>query len=149
MGVENFIQPKEIQIEDKKFIISKYPAIAGREIVVNFIASGIPKVGCYAINEEMMLKSMNYVARINENGSTTVLSNKSLIDNHVVSDDSSWEMLISLEKQILEYNCAFFRNGWISNLLETFTQNVPKWISKMWKDSLAQSFHPVTQPTEN
>lgn len=149
MSIEKFREPLEIQIEDKKFIISKYPAVAGRQIVSQFISGGLPKVGCYALNEEMMLKSMSYVARVNANGSTTVLSNQDLIDNHVVSTDSSWEMLIKLEGKMLEYNCAFFRNGWISNLLETFTQNIPKSISKILKDSLAPSSPQDTPPTES
>jgi len=149
MAIEKFLEPMEIDIEDRKFVISKFPAIAGRKIVTQYISSGVPKIGNYSTNEEMMLNIMKYVARIDDNGTKTVLSNQDLIDNHVVSKTSSWEMLIKLEAKMLEYNCDFFQNGRISNFFGDIAQKLPQWITKTLKDSLGQSSHQVTPPTES
>lgn len=56
---------KEIPLPDggtKTFILSKFPAIAGREIVTQYPTTGAPKIGDYKTNEALMLKLMAYVA---------------------------------------------------------------------------------------
>ncbi len=148
MQYEYFLEPKEISIEDKVFVISKFPAIAGRRIITQYMASGMPKIGDYKINEEQMLELMKYVAAIDSNGKKITLSTISLIDNHVVSNNSSWEMLVKIEMAMMEYNCAFFQNGSISTFFGDIKQKLPQWISKILKDSLGQSSRQVTQPTE-
>jgi hypothetical protein len=149
MSIEKFLEPMEIEIEDRKFVISKFPAIAGRKIVTQYISSGVPKIGNYNTNEEMMLNIMKYVARIDDNGNKIVLSNQDLIDNHVVSKSSSWEMLVKLEGKMLEYNCDFFQNGRISNFFGDIAQKLPQWIIKILKDSSVLSSRQDTQPTES
>ncbi len=61
------IEPKTIAIVDgngkeKDFIISKFPAIQGREIIAKYPTSSLPKIGDYAVSEETMLKLMAFVA---------------------------------------------------------------------------------------
>ena len=56
------IEAKTVTIDDKEFIISKFPAVAGREIIAKYPFSSLPKLGDYKINEETMLKLMHYVA---------------------------------------------------------------------------------------
>lgn len=149
MSYEKFLEPKEVTIEDKTFVISKFPAIAGRKIVTKYISNGMPKIGNYEINEEQMLELMKYVAAIDSNGNKVVLVTEGLINNHVVSKSSSWEMLVKIEMAMMEYNCAFFRNGSISTFLEDIKQKLPPWITKMLKASSVPSSPQVTQPTEN
>jgi hypothetical protein len=122
------IQPKEIEVNGKKFVISKFPAVAGREIVAKYIPSIMPKVGDYKVNEETMFKMMKFVGVIIDNHKEPlVLVTQSLIDNHV----TDWEMLCKLEVALMEYNCSFFQNGRISTFLEGIAQKVPEWILKM------------------
>ena len=45
-----------ITIDDKEFMLSKFPAVAGSEIIAKYPLSGLPKLGDYKVNEETMLK---------------------------------------------------------------------------------------------
>jgi hypothetical protein len=122
------IEPKEIEIDGKKFIISKFPAVAGREIIAKYIPSIMPKVGDYKVNEETMLKMMKYVGVVIDNSAIPIiLSTQALIDNHV----KNWEMLGKLEIALMEYNCSFFQSGRISTFLTDIAQKVPGWTIKM------------------
>lgn len=145
---KKLLEPKEIQIEDKTFIISKFPAIAGRKIVTQYVTNGLPKIGNYNINEEQMLELMKYVAVISD-GKQIQLITKGLIDNHVVSQISSWEMLVKIEIAMMEYNCGFFQDGRISNFFKDIKQKLPQLISKILKDSLGRSLPQDSQVTEN
>ena len=121
------IEPKAVSIDGKDFILSKFPAIAGREIIAKYPLSGIPKIGDYQLNEETMLKLMSYVA-VNINDAPVSLSSRGLVDNHA----GNWETLAKIEVSMMEYNCSFFRDGRISNFFDDFAQKLPLWISKMW-----------------
>lgn len=151
MSVEFFLEPKEVQIEDKKFIISKFPAIAGRRIVVRYGASAMPKKmgGDYVVNEEMMLELMKYVAVIDANGNKIRLETQALIDNHVVSKVASWEMLAKIEKEVFWYNCSFLKDGRISNFFEATVQKFHQLTSKISTNLSAALSTLVSQATKN
>jgi len=124
------IEPKEVIIDEKVFILSKFPAVAGREIVVNYPISGLPKIGDYKRNEEIMLKLMAYVAVPHANGQPLKLSNQVMVDQHV----KSWETLGKLEYAMLEYNCSFLQRGRISTFFDDLAQKLPAWTIKMLTD---------------
>lgn len=130
------LEPKEVTIGGRPYIYSKFPAVAGREIVSMYVASGIPKVGSYETNKEMMFKLMAYVAaypcdpKTNakvQNAEPILLSMESLIDNHV----KGFEKLMEIEAGMLAYNCDFFLSGRASTFLEDIAQKVPAWITKI------------------
>lgn len=121
------IEPKEIQIDGKKYTVSKFPAVAGREIIAKYPLSGMPKLGDYAVNEETMLKLMCFVSITLPDGTPLHLSNRTLVDNHV----NSWETLAKIEMAMMEYNCSFFQNGRVSRFFDDIAQKLPSWISKM------------------
>lgn len=121
------LEPKDITVDGKAFIISKFPAMSGREIITKYPLSGIPKIGDYSVNEETMLKLMSFVAVPINGGNPLPLSTKMLIDNHM----KDWEMLVKVEMAMLEYNCSFFQNGRISSLLTDIAQNIPQWTTKI------------------
>ncbi len=134
----DLLEPKEIAVSlpdgtTKQYVISKFPAIAGREIVCKYPLSGMPKLGDYAVNEETMLKLMCYVAVPTESGSLR-LNTRALVDNHV----ASWETLGRLEVAMLEYNCSFFGNGRASTFLDGIAQKAQVSISKILMGLLAQ-----------
>lgn len=112
------LHPFEKEINGKKFILSKFPALAGREIVANYPFSGLPKIGDYKLNEEMMLKMMHYVAVIIEGIPPLQLTTRALIDNHV----GDWETLGEIEFEMMKYNCSFFNDGRASNFLDGLAQ---------------------------
>lgn len=120
------IDPKEIIIDDKAFILSKFPAVAGREIIAKYPISGMPKLGDYKVNEETMLKLMSFVAVPIDPARPLRLTSQALIDNHV----GNWETLAKIEIAMMEYNCSFFQNGRVSTFLNDIAQKLPSWITK-------------------
>lgn len=135
----DLLEPKELELElpdgtKKTYILSKFPAIQGREIVCKYPLSGMPKLGDYQVNEETMLKLMAFVAIPHGDG-VLRLSTKELVNNHV----KSWETLAKLEIAMMEYNCSFFGNGRGSTFLESIAQKAQALISKTLMDLLAQS----------
>jgi len=138
------LQPKEVQIKtqdggEKTFVLSKFPAIAGREIIAKYPLSALPKLGDYGVSEETMLKLMAYVAVPREDGTALQLTTRALVDNHV----DSWETLGRIEMAMLEYNCSFFANGVASTFFEAVAQKVPTLVSRMLTDLQAQSSRPA------
>ena len=136
------LEPKNIEIDGKAFIIHKFPAIEGREICCSYPLTAIPKVSEYKQNEAIMLKLMKYVSVQTADGVVQALNHQSLVDNHV----KSWEMLMRLEAAVLEYNCTFFHKGLLSTFFESLAQKIPAWISKILMDSLAQLSPKEKQP---
>ena len=144
------LEPKEIMIKtqagmDKAYIISKFPAIAGREIIAKYPLSGMPKLGDYQVNEETMLKLMCYVSVKTPDGSQIALTTRVLIDNHV----PEWETLARIEVEMMGYNCSFFQQGKISNFLDTIRANAKQSISSMLTDLLGQLSQTGKQPLKN
>lgn len=140
-----FLKPKEIQIGDKTYILSQFPVVEGREICVNYPLSAIPKLGSYKQNEEMMFKLLSFVQVKTDNGTLLPLSNKDVINNHV----ESWEDLIILEKEMLEYNMTFLQNGRMFHTLKTFAQNFGTSTIQTLIASLVQLSPKDTPPTES
>lgn len=117
------IEPKEITLktqggEERVYVISKFPAVAGREIVTKYPVSNIPKLGEYQQSEEIMLKALAFTARLTTDGNRIPLTTRALVDNHV----PDWEVLAKLEWALLEYNCSFFGNGLNSGFLESISR---------------------------
>jgi hypothetical protein len=134
------IEPKEIEIETQKgekrvYIISKFPAIQGREIVAKYPLSAMPKLGDYAVNEETMLKLMCFVAVPRENGAPLQLTTRALVDNHV----PDWETLAKIEIAMMEYSVSFFGNGRASTFFEGIAQKAQALIFKTLTDLSGQS----------
>jgi hypothetical protein len=144
------IEPKEITIKtqagvDKIFTISKFPAIAGREIIAKYPLSGMPKIGDYQLNEETMLKLMCYVSAKTADGGQIALTTKELINNHI----PEWETLARVEIEMMGYNCSFFQQGKISNFLDTIKANVEQSVSSMLMGLSEQLLQQTKQPSNN
>lgn len=139
------LEPKEIEIDGRMFIISKFPAVAGREIVANYSLSAIPKIGDYKTNEEMMRKLMSYVGVSNASGVPLQLSTAALIDNHT----GGWETLAKIEMAMMEYNCSFFQQGKISTFLDSVAEKLPSMITKILMGLSPQLSQAEKQPSVN
>lgn len=146
------LQPQKISVEtqdgtEKEFIISKFPAVAGREILTQYPLSAAPKIGEYETNEELMLKIMRYVAVpfSRDEGGDLILENIDLVNNHV----PDWECLARIEIAMIEYNCSFFVNGKGSSFLELITENMKGFITKILTDSLAELLQADTPRSES
>lgn len=118
------LEPIDVQIttlkgDERTYIISKFPAIAGREIVAKYPLTALPKVGEYVGNEQVMLQLMTYVSIRLSSGAEQALTTKALIDNHV----PDWETLVKIEIEMMKYNTSFFQQGVVSGFLKTIGQN--------------------------
>lgn len=121
------LQPKHIEIDGYKFVISKFDAWSGREIVTQYPLTGLPKLGDYKSNAEIALKLMCFVCA-DTSGGQVALTNVDLIKNHV----PNWEVQLKLEWAMMEYNCTFFQGGRISTFFGDLGQKLPAFAFKMW-----------------
>lgn len=125
------IEPKEITIKqaddtERVYILSKVPAVEGREIVAKYPLSNVPKIGEYQASEEIMFKLMAYVQAVAKEGPPVPLTTKALINNHVPDTAT----LMRLEAAMLEYNFGFFVRALSSGFFGSFSQKAEQWISE-------------------
>lgn len=139
------LDPSELIIDGKRFILSKFPAVQGREIIAKYPASNLPKIGDYAVSEEIMLKLMNFVGVELAQGNIQRLSTRGLIDSHC----ETWEVLAKIEMAMMEKNCSFFRNGTLSNFLGDVTKKILEKISEISIRSSEPSSQTAKQPSQN
>ena len=125
------LDPKPL--DGTPYVLSKFPAIVGREILLQYPTSALPKVGDYATNEALMLKIMKYVGvTIDGRDEPLMLSTPVLVDNHV----KSTEQLLKLEWAMINYNFAFFSNGSLSGILERVASQATGLLQKTLTDLL-------------
>ncbi len=133
------IEPKEIEVttqkgETRKYIIAKFPAVQGREIVAKYPLSAMPKLGDYEVNEETMLKLIGFVGVPQATGEPLMLSTRALVDNHI----PDWETLARIEIAMMEYNVSFFGNGQASIFFERIARKLQTLTSEMLTGLSAQ-----------
>lgn len=131
------IKPKEVAIKDvdgieKMFVISRLPAVTGREILAKYPLSNAPKIGDYEVSKEAMLKMMAYVC-VTVDGEEIPLKTPTLIDNHVPDGES----LIRLELEMLKYNTSFFGSGGNSGFLPFLISKVGSSLPSVIKTLMA------------
>lgn len=124
------IEPKQIEVNGRTYIISKVPAVEGREILAKYPLSNIPKIGEYDQSEAVMLKLMAYV----QTGEGIPLTTRALVNNHVPDAHT----LVMIEKEMLEYNFSFFVRALSSGFFGSFSQKVEQWTSKTLTPLLEQ-----------
>lgn len=144
------IEEKEVEIETadggkRRYTISKFPAVAGREIITQYPISGIPKLGDYDTNEKIMMQILGFVSVQPDEGPEIRLSSRALIDNHV----PEWETLARLEWAMMEYNISFFREGRVFGFLDDLMEKLPESILSMLTPLLEQLSPKNTPPSES
>lgn len=139
------LEPKEMEINGITYRIGKYPAIAGREIISKYPLSNMPKIGDYQTSEEIMLKVMSFIERVQSDGTAIRLTTRTLVDNHI----KDWETLVKLEMASLEYNCSFFQNGKASAFLRKSLNLAEQKIIETLTGLLGQLSVKAAQPTTN
>lgn len=114
MEEEKLLEPKEVEIEDKVanvkkvFVISKIPAFQARTIMLNYVPTQLLNLNKdEAKVEEMILKLLNFVGVKAEDGRVIRLSTRALVNNHC----PSFETIMQLEGQMIDYNTSFFHDG--------------------------------------
>ena len=102
------LDPKKVEVNGKTFIVSKFPAFDGYEIMIRYIPVHLANLNAdFNKVKEMVLKVMKYVAVELPDGTLVRLENEDLINNHL----SSGEEIMDLTAQIMDYNTSFFNGG--------------------------------------
>jgi len=135
-----FLEAKEITVTtqakvERVYMISKFDAILGREMVAKYPVANVPKLGDYAVSEACMFKLMTCVAAKQPNGDFIVLETPDLYRNHV----PDWETGAKLEGAMWEYNCSFFADGKTLDFFGGIAQNFKGWIISTLTALLEQS----------
>jgi len=107
----NLLEPKRVTVKcmdgaEREYVISKFPALAGRKIITQYLPTAMPKVGEYGANEALLIEMMAFVAAITPDGGELRLTTRRLIDNHV----PDYEALMRLEVAMMNYNSSVFQN---------------------------------------
>ena len=124
----DLLDPSEITLTggdgvERTYILSRFPAVQGREIIAKYPISALPKLGDYQVSEDIMLKLMTFVAVETKAGQLR-LATRALVDNHV----PDWETLARIEMAMMEKNCSFFTSG---KALTSFTELCQKAVAKI------------------
>ena len=119
------IKPKTITVKDidgqqREFIITRFPATDGMEILYKLPTAALPKIGDFNTLKEARNDIFKFVY-VNIGEKDMPLSTKALIDNHT----GDAETAIKVMKEIIEYNYSFFQNGILSVFLERVAKKIP------------------------
>lgn len=115
------IEPKEINIDGKTFIIHKLPATVAIEIMFKFGNGVLPKIGNFALAEEMMVKMMSYASLKRPNLPDLPLSTRELIDNHCVD----YKTYLKVLEEVRRYSELFLISGNSLDFLKSLIAMLP------------------------
>lgn len=138
----NLLKPKDAVFTDQDgknhtFVLSKFPAVEGREILCQWPITSLPKVGDYPSNQEIMYKLMAYVGVPQKDKDPLRLTTKELINNH--APDAM--VLMAIESHMFKYNFGFFLEEKALTFFERLMLMVDSKISSM----LTASLRPLSQ----
>jgi hypothetical protein len=127
-NVFGFIEPKEISVDGKDLVISKFPAVPGIEIASQFPA-GFNTLTVDGLSP-LIAKIIAYVAVRANNDNYIRLNSIDQINNHLITP-YPLETLTKIIAEIMEYNFSFLEPGSLLNLLKGAFQMFQQSISKM------------------
>lgn len=114
MSSVGLLEPKTVEINGCKFIISKMPCTVAQEVIFKLPTGLIPLLSNFTQTEEVAFKMLSYCERVYGDDRPNVkLISKEIIDNNVPDFDT----LIKLEQECLQYNYDFFNDGRVLDFL--------------------------------
>ena len=146
IAASNLLEPKAVEINGYKFIISKMPCTVAQEVIFKLPTGLIPLISNFSQAEEMAYKMLSYCERVYTDGRPNVpLISKALIDNHIPDFDT----LIKLENECLAYNYDFFANGKLLGFLNKGLSLAESKASAILTDLLDKLSQAEKQATSN
>ena len=135
------IKPKALEIIDidgveRKFIITRFPATVGMEILYRLPTSGVPNIGDFEALKVVRDDIFKYIY-VTTDGGDIALTTHALIDNHV----GDAETAVKIMGAILTYNYSFLGKIVSGGFLESVTAKIPAIASKLliqFKDALSE-----------
>lgn len=145
----DFIEPKEIETEGHKFIISKVPCTVALRIFEKLQQCEAPilKLKFYDELEKLRYELLSYSAIVPKepNSSPIVLINEGIARAHI----KTHTVLSGLINEIREYNEGFLTRGSLQNLLDSIMEKLPDMLTKILTGSWEQFFQKGKQLLEN
>lgn len=130
------IEPKQITLSGKTYVLTKFPATVGREIITQYPMTALPKIGEYKTNHALMLKIMSYVGvMVDGRHDPLMLTTEDLINNHIAKTED----LMRIEWAMIEHSFDFFADGRASGWLGMVADRISPLITKTLTDLLGQS----------
>jgi hypothetical protein len=144
------IKPKEVAIvdldgEERKYIISRFPAVDGQRIITEWIGALPSRDGSKSTDAGKEI--MKYVA-VERGGSELRLSTDALINNHVPDSVS----LIKLQALVMDYNTNFSKAVGNSDFFDSLTARLGDILDKlipMLTDFLERLYPHGLPPTQS
>lgn len=129
------LEHKLIELGAKNFRINKMSVMNTRRVAFQYPTTMMPKIGCYAENEDLFRLLMSYV-EVNVGGQWVPLKNDDLINQHVRPED--W---LTLEMEVVDLTTGFFSNGSAMNIATTISQFLIARVIKTFT-ALSESLYP-------
>lgn len=140
------LEPKEIEINGYKFIISRMPCTVAQEVLINLPQGFIPILSEFSKYEQYIFKMLSYCERVYTDGRNNVpLISKAIIDNHV----PDFNTLYKLEFECINYNYDFFADGRALDFLNKGVSLAKSNISEILTDLLDKLSARGVQPFGN
>ena len=145
----DFIEPKEIETDNQKFIISKVPCTVAIRIFEKMQQCEVPilKLKYYEDLEKLRYELLSYTAIIpsDSNIKPIVLINEGLIRAHI----KTHTILTGLINEMREYNEGFLTRGSLQNSLDSMMEKLPDMLTKILTGSWEQFLANGKQLLEN
>lgn len=140
------LEPKTVEINGCRFIISKMPCTVAQEVIFKLPTGLIPLLSNFSQTEEVALKMLSYCERVYGGDQPNIkLITKELIDNHV----PDFQTLIKLEQECLQYNYDFFNDGRVLDFLNKGLSHVESKASGILTDLLDRLLQAGAQHSGN
>lgn len=140
------LEPKAVEINGYKFIISKMPCTVAQEVIFKLPTGLIPLLSNFTQTEDMAFKMLSYCERVYTDGQPNVkLISKEIIDNHV----PDFQTLIKLEQECLQYNYDFFNDGRVLDFLNKGLSHAESRVSGILTDLLDKLLQAGAQHSGN
>lgn len=141
------IQPKEYYNEKAggTFILSKFPATVGREIMLKYPMYNAPLLFDFLKSDEAMMLVMRHVAKQLPDRQI-ILENKTLLDQHI---SPGLHHLLEVEWAELKYNFDFFESGSLSDIWKILREGLEGSAVRILTHFVDSSSLNMPQPSAN
>ena len=108
-------------------------------------SAAIPKIGDFAVMEEMMIKTMSYASLRRPGLADIALNTRELIDNHC----KNYKVYLAVLEEVRSYSELFGVAGNLSTFLKEIIAMLPAKLVRMLNPSLPVSSTPDLPPSTN
>lgn len=115
MFVEQFLDPKEVEVGGKTYRISRIPALEAQAVYADIIRTtgDYGDLGMTMMPESLVLRILKYCAVKVETGDFIVLDTRDIVNTNLTRTID----LIALQLEMVKHNFSFLTDGSLTSLL--------------------------------